>query len=173
MAGREPPEKEPAGFLERWSARKRAARQGDEPIAEPAEREATPPEKPTPEEAERALIDSLPDLDSLGPGSDFKPFMQKGVPARLRTAALRKLWRSNPVLANLDGLNDYDTDYTDKATVVPDLRTAYQVGRGFLNRVAPADAPPPETEVANTGSPHEPDPVESPPDPAAPPKRER
>jgi hypothetical protein len=33
----------------------------------------------------------------------------------LRQRALRKLWTTNPALAVLDGLNDYDLDYTDAA----------------------------------------------------------
>jgi hypothetical protein len=38
--------------------------------------------------------------------------MKQAVPEELRRLALRKLWRSDPVLANVDGLNDYDLDYT-------------------------------------------------------------
>lgn len=77
----------------------------------------------------------LPDPDMLKPGDDFAAFMQKQVPERLRRRALRKLWTSNPVLANLDGLLDYNDDFTDAATVLPDLRTAYEVGRGMYEHV--------------------------------------
>ena len=42
------------------------------------------------------------------------------------------MWQSNPTLAVLDGLNDYDEDYTDAALAVEVLQTAYKVGRGFL-----------------------------------------
>jgi hypothetical protein len=44
--------------------------------------------------------------------SDFTPFMRAGVPPALRNQALRLLWRLDPALANLDGLNDYDEDFT-------------------------------------------------------------
>ncbi|MDF1748944.1 MAG: DUF3306 domain-containing protein [Alphaproteobacteria bacterium] len=81
--------------------------------------------------AEKAKELGLPALDSLGPGSDFKAFMASTVPAQLRNLALRKLWRSNPVLANLDGLIDYGDDFTDAGTVVANMQTAYQVGRGY------------------------------------------
>ena len=37
-------------------------------------------------------------------GDDFSGFMARNVPDHLRRRALRKLWVSNPVLANLDGL---------------------------------------------------------------------
>lgn len=77
----------------------------------------------------------LPDPDTLQPGDDFSAFMAKAVPDRLRRRALRKLWLSNPVLANLDELVDYGEDYTDAATVVENLQTAYQVGKGMLARL--------------------------------------
>ncbi len=77
----------------------------------------------------------LKDPGLLEPGDDFAAYLQAAVPERLRRRALRRLWRSNPVLANLDGLVDHDEDYTDAATVVPDLQTAYQVGKGMLEHV--------------------------------------
>ncbi|MFU8777406.1 MAG: DUF3306 domain-containing protein, partial [Roseovarius sp.] len=45
----------------------------------------------------------LPDPDDLQMGDDFRAFLDKAVPERLRRRALRRLWVSNPVLANLDG----------------------------------------------------------------------
>lgn len=80
---------------------------------------------------EKAEELGLPDPESLGPGSDFKQFMAPDVPKQLRSLALRRLWRSNPVLANLDGLVDYGEDFTDAALVVANMQTAYQVGRGY------------------------------------------
>ncbi|TDE40056.1 DUF3306 domain-containing protein [Antarcticimicrobium sediminis] len=77
----------------------------------------------------------LPDPDTLESGDDFAAFMQQAVPERLRRRALRRLWTSNPVLANLDGLTDYSDDFTDAAMVVPDMRTAYEVGRGMYEHV--------------------------------------
>lgn len=77
----------------------------------------------------------LPDPDSLKMGDDFKVFMAKAVPDRIRRRALRTLWRSNPVLANLDSLVDYGQDFTDKAMAVENIQTAYQVGKGMLKHV--------------------------------------
>jgi len=77
----------------------------------------------------------LPDPDLLKMGDDFRAFMAKAVPERLRRRALRRLWVSNPVLANLDGLIDYAEDYTDSARVVANMKTAYQVGKGMLAHV--------------------------------------
>jgi hypothetical protein len=48
---------------------------------------------------------------------------------------LRRLWLSNPALANVDGLVDYGQDFTDSATVVENLQTAYQVGRGMTAHI--------------------------------------
>ena len=61
--------------------------------------------------------------------------MDKNVSSADRHKALRKLWVSNPVLANMDGLDDYCEDYTDAAVCLPKglMKTAYQYGRGFLN----------------------------------------
>ena len=77
----------------------------------------------------------LPDPETMQPGDDFSAFMSKAVPDRLRRRALRRLWRSNPVLANVDGLVDYGEDFTDSATVIGTLQTAYQVGRGMTAHV--------------------------------------
>lgn len=125
-----------------WS-RRRAAVQA-EAEAEAAVQRATEAVRAEQEHA-RALADKtdedlleelgLPDPDDLKPGDDFAAFMQKTVPERLRRRALRRLWTSNPVLANLDGLTDYSDDFTDAATVIPDMRTAYQVGRGMYQHV--------------------------------------
>ncbi|PXW66402.1 uncharacterized protein DUF3306 [Loktanella sp. PT4BL] len=74
----------------------------------------------------------LPDPDSLAIGDDFKAFMSKAVPEHIRKRALRKLWRSNPVLACVDGLNDYDDDYLAQSIGQDALKTTYQVGKGML-----------------------------------------
>ncbi|WP_112323218.1 DUF3306 domain-containing protein [Oceanibium sediminis] len=77
----------------------------------------------------------LPEPESLKEGDDFSVFMSGLVPETLRRRALRHLWRTNPALGALDGLVDYGADYTDSATVVADLQTAYQVGKGMLRHV--------------------------------------
>lgn len=77
----------------------------------------------------------LPDPDSLGEGDDFKVFLAKTVPARIRSRALRRLWLTNPVLANVDGLVDYGEDFTDGAKVLEAMQTAYQVGKGMTAHV--------------------------------------
>lgn len=119
-------------------------------------------EKP---DAEALAELNLPDPDALGRGDDFSAFMAKTVPERLRRRALRRLWISDPVLANLDELVDYGEDFTDAATIVENLQTAYRVGKGMLEHVqaqaeaAEADAPPGAADGADeTGERAEPGP---------------
>lgn len=85
-----------------------------------------------PEGVAEGVAEGLPDIDSLTAESDFTGFLRKDVPKALQRRALRKLWTSDPVLACLDGLNDYEEDFTDAATVVEGMKSSYQVGRGFL-----------------------------------------
>jgi len=99
---------------------------------EVAEREAALAER---DEAELLAELDLPDPDTLQAGDDFKAFLTDAVPARLKTRALRRLWMSNPVLANVDGLLDYGEDFTDAAMAVENIQTAYQVGKGMTAHV--------------------------------------
>lgn len=72
------------------------------------------------------------DFESLGKDSDYGAFMQDGVPDWAQQRALNKLWQSDEIFANLDGLNDYDEDFTAAAIGGQIVRTAYRVGKGFL-----------------------------------------
>ncbi|UWR91612.1 DUF3306 domain-containing protein [Phaeobacter inhibens] len=102
---------------------------------------------------------NLPDPDQMQQGDDFSVFLKETIPARLRTRALRRLWISNPVLANVDGLLDYGEDFSDSAMVIENLQTAYQVGKGMTAHVeelarqaeeaATAEAATDETDIAD------------------------
>jgi hypothetical protein len=137
-----------AGFFSRWSRRKREAEPEDD-TSEPAETaeiaddlpaadlpgddtdlEAAAEEEDPELEANRLAAEAV-DIDALTYADDFKIFLKSGVPVALRQRALRKLWRSNPILANVDGLNDYDEDFTNPAHKV--YKSLWQVGKGFLN----------------------------------------
>jgi hypothetical protein len=125
------------GFLSRWSQRKREAE-------EAAAREAVPPQEDDEAlpaapsaaagAAEEDAIDlrDLPDIDRLHAGSDFTVFMRSGIPGALKQRALRRLWQVDPAFNVICPLDDYNLDYTDAATVVPNLKTLYQVGRGMV-----------------------------------------
>ncbi|MFK7761751.1 MAG: DUF3306 domain-containing protein [Roseobacter sp.] len=77
----------------------------------------------------------LPDPQTLESGDDFAAFLNNDVPEHLRRVALRRLWRSNPVLACVDGLNEYDDDYRAAMLLQGPIKTAYQVGKGMLKHV--------------------------------------
>jgi hypothetical protein len=81
----------------------------------------------------------LPDPDAIELGTDITGFMRKEIPELLRRKALRALWRSNPVLAVLDGLNDYDEDFSNAATAVNGVQTLYKVGQGMFDKSARAN----------------------------------
>ena len=121
-----------------WSRRK-AAVATEERVRGEAELEVRAAEEQAaleerPDEEVLAELE-LPDPDSMKQGDDFSAFMSDAVPQRLRRRALRQLWRSNPVLANLDNLVDYGEDYTDAALVMENLQSAYQVGKGMLKHL--------------------------------------
>ena len=142
-----------------WTRRRAAAAQDRDARAQVSQRNARAardadlaamPE----EEALREL--GLPAPEGLEKGDDFAAFLREGVPEWLKRRALRRLWRVNPVLANVDGLVDYGHDYTDAATVVPNMATAYEVGRGMVAKVekvittVDADEPAPEPDEPMT-----------------------
>lgn len=114
-----------------WAKRKAAVAE-EESAVEPVE---DAPVEDTRTDAEMLEELGLPEPETLDDSESLKAFLDETVPARLKTRALRRLWRVNPVLANLDGLIDYGEDYTDAATVVENLQTAYQVGKGMLSHI--------------------------------------
>ncbi|WP_417725971.1 DUF3306 domain-containing protein [Roseovarius sp.] len=122
-------------FWSRRKARVEAEADAEARAAELQEQSARAAELEEKSDAELCEELGLPDPDTLQLGDDFRAFMSKAVPDRLRRRALRRLWVSNPVLANVDGLVDYADDYTDSAMVVENMKTAYQVGKGMLAHV--------------------------------------
>jgi len=142
---------EPRDF---WS-RRRAAVRAEEAAEATAQRAADDArataelERTAAEKSDAELLAELGlhDPDTMQMGDDFSVFLQRAVPARLRQRALRRLWRTNPVLANLDGLVDHGGAFTDAAVTVPDMRSAYEVGRGMVRHLA-ALAEAAETEAA-------------------------
>lgn len=121
-----------------WTLRKQAVKAEETKVAKAAlaqteAQERKLQDKRTDEELLEEL--DLPNPDTLQSGDDFSAFMSKAVPDRLRRRALRKLWGSNPVLANVDGLVDYGEDFSDGAMVIENLQTTYQVGKGMLRHL--------------------------------------
>jgi len=126
------------GFLSRWSARKTQIAKGED----------VPDEVPAPEIAEDDVVEDeedakltdaellekydLPDPEAVTEESGLEQFLNgKGLPGRVRQMALRRLWRLNPLFGVVDDMVEYGEDYTDAATVVEGMKTAYTVGKGY------------------------------------------
>ena len=144
-------ERDDDGFLDRWSRRKRGETSTGAPETETAD--AGPAAVAQPETQESAdtgdpeVVAKLPDLDSLTEESDFTAFLQDGVPEVIRRKALRRLWRLNPIFANLDGLNDYDEDFSALGIVAENIKTIYKVGKGYLDEDEDEDEDEAEAEA--------------------------
>ncbi|MEM8656177.1 MAG: DUF3306 domain-containing protein [Pseudomonadota bacterium] len=119
------------GTRDFWS-RRRAGVEAEEQALEAraAEAEVAKLEDQPDEEILAEL--NLPEPEALDSPEAVRDFLKAELPQRLKTRALRRLWRLNPMLANLDGLVDYGEDYTDAALVVENLQTVYQVGKGMV-----------------------------------------
>jgi uncharacterized protein DUF3306 len=106
-------------FLARWARRKHAAAAnarsqperedaGDETFAEPAA-----PSLPVGEGEPFVDTAGLPPIETLGAGSDIRPFMADGVPADLTRAALRRAWSADPAIRDFIGLSENSWDFND------------------------------------------------------------
>ncbi|MDX6752256.1 DUF3306 domain-containing protein [Geminicoccaceae bacterium 1502E] len=159
------------GFIGRWARRKAEVQRAAAPVTEPAPPAPAPvfeaAHEPSPEPTigdgpaaarppsqgagsapERAFDPaSLPPVESLTASSDYRDFLRAEVPAQLRRQALRHLWRSDPVFANLDGLLEHGEDYSTLGMVETKVSSAWKLGRGFAEELlrpdseAPAEAP--------------------------------
>ncbi len=133
-----------------WSRRKAAAQaeaQAEIDATQNAEAALTEAELAAKSDEELLAEVGLPEPEAAQTPEEVRAYLKASLPRRLKDRALRRLWRLNPVLANLDGLVDYGEDYTDAATVVENLQTVYQVGRGMLTKLEEIDEPEDETVV--------------------------
>ena len=131
------------GFLSRWSARKtqnaRAAAVPDDNLVKQSEANRAQAVQENDEEA--ALSDNellekyeLPNPNDVNEEAELDRFFDGKTPERLRQMALRRLWRINPFFGFVDDMVEYGEDYTDAATVIDGMQTAYQVGKGYLQK---------------------------------------
>jgi hypothetical protein len=105
----------PESLLARWSRRKSDARtsEGDAGNAS-HDREAfatrssvtQPSDVPPPFD-----LASLPTLDSIIAETDLRAFLDKGVPAELTVAALRRGWSADPAIRDFIGLSENSWDF--------------------------------------------------------------
>jgi len=124
---------EDKGFASRWSERKVAARESEDDTTPLPDEELAPVTEETDDELLTEEDFDDVDFEALDKSSDYTRFIKANVPAAIQKKALRKLWASDPVFEVLDGMNDYDEDFTGNGLAGKVLKTAYKVGRGFLS----------------------------------------
>ena len=142
VEAKEEAKEDEGGFLSRWSTRKNQIAKGED----------VPDEVPAPEIAGDAVVEDeedaklsdaellekydLPDPEGVTEESGLEQFLNgKGLPGSVRQMALRRLWRLNPLFGIVDDMVEYGEDYTDAATVVEGMKTAYTVGKGYKKDV--------------------------------------
>jgi hypothetical protein len=139
-----------SGFLTRWSMRKTHIAHGLE-VPEEADDDAAL----TADDADHQAADSdedaalsdaellekyeLPDPAEIEEEAGLDKFFDGKTPERLRQMALRRLWRINPFFGFVDDMVEYGEDYTDAATVIEGMQTAYQAGKGYLKQLIESD----------------------------------
>jgi Protein of unknown function (DUF3306) len=163
------------GFLGRWARRKQdAAREApksadvtpDTAQLDAAASAGAPQVASAPaiaDGSEPAAVEQrpLPSLDDIIPGADVTAFLQPHVPDALRTAALRKLWVTDPTIKTFIEMADYQWDFT-KPDSIPGWSSTLDgvdvqaMVEKIFNAVKPQDAP----EAATEGDP-EPEPSRS------------
>ena len=133
-------------FLSRWAKRKAEARkphQADDELPASAEEQAEAQTTTLPEtEEDEALSDEalcekyeLPHPEQCEQPEQLDEYFKKPLPDRLKQLAMRRMWRINPLFRFADEMVEYGENYTDAATVIPDMQTAYQVGKGYLEKL--------------------------------------
>ena len=133
--------KKEKSFLRRWSKKKSASKDtGNLSKLDTHNAEQNNKIKEENEEA-KLSIDELANKyevanpETLVSSVDLKEFMKKKLPDRLRQLALRRLWKVVPIYGEVSELVEYGEDFTDAATVVDGLQTAYVVGKGYVDKV--------------------------------------
>jgi len=125
-----------SSFINRWSDRKTAERddQSLEQVEIPEQSAvASSSEQGVTSDENITVPDDLPDINTLDKNSDFSLFMREGTPEHLKKLALKKLFTSDPAFSVLDGLNDYDEDYSMIGKVAEAVSSRYKPGKGMAD----------------------------------------
>ena len=148
-----PEDEHEGGFLQRWSKRKAAVKNEnltileDESLDEERRDEdkfgdAASTDTLEAAEGEDKLSDEdlcakyeLTHPDQCHEPEELDDFFNRSVPDRLKQLAMRRLWRLNPLFRFADEMVEYGENYTDAATVLPDMQTAYKVGKGYFDKL--------------------------------------
>ena len=134
-------------FLKRWSVNKSKSKDidvlndaSDLDSSETLNNEIAAEEKQIEEEL-KLTDDELADKyevinpDKVNSSVDLREILNKNIPDRLKQLALKRLWRIVPLYGEVSELVEYGEDFTDAATVIDNLQTAYVVGKGYLDKV--------------------------------------
>ena len=129
---------EKKSFLSRWSDKKSLSKESLSKVDDNTENIETQ----TQELEEEKLSDEelskkyeIENPENLNNPLDLKEILKKNIPDRLKQLALRKLWKVVPIYGEVSELVEYGEDFTDAATVVKNLQSAYVVGKGYIDKV--------------------------------------
>ena len=161
-------------FLARWSRRKRNVGDTNEQLKPEYDggdvsSEASPASVSPGENKPAFDPASLPPIETIGAGSDIRPFLAVGVPADLTRAALRRVWLSDPKIRDFVGLSENSWDFNTPGAMAGfgpiDKEEAARVLTRLLgecdNTAVAAHAPPMPSQTDKAeASPSEPRPVE-------------
>src|SRR5262249_56948737 len=76
------------------------------PAAPGARGRPAAPDAPPAREPQPPSMPELPPIDAIDANTDIRAFLQKGVPADLTRAALRRAWSSDPAIRDFVGLSE-------------------------------------------------------------------
>jgi hypothetical protein len=144
-----------ASVFQRWSDRKAKVRQGvNISDQEKPELEGYPNDKASDKTSDKDGIAShdadsdahlsdtemlekweLPDPTDVHDEDKLDAFFKEGIPDRLKQLAMRRLWKINPFFGRVDEMVEYGEDYTDAATVIEGMKSAYEVGKGYTAKL--------------------------------------
>jgi hypothetical protein len=106
---------DPENVLARWSRRKSDARAGERDVGPaPHDNDAGTPGSGSvvPSDISPPVdLASLPALDSITSETSLRAFLDKGVPAELTAAALRRGWSADPAIRDFVGLSENSWDF--------------------------------------------------------------
>jgi len=141
MAEEEGPTRLKRSFSERLRRKSQVAR--GEAVPDMPE-SSLPPDAvaPTDETDEEAALSDeellakygVDDPEAIEDEDKLDALLKDQFPDRIRQMALRRMWRLNPLFRFADEMVEYGENYTDAATVIDGMQTAYQVGKGYLQR---------------------------------------
>ncbi|MDC1383824.1 DUF3306 domain-containing protein, partial [Candidatus Puniceispirillum sp.] len=121
------------GFLSRWSARKnQVANSGVVNDKKSSELIEDVDALNVVEDENEGLTDTellekyeLPNPSGVTDETGLSRFLDGDIPERLRQMALRRIWHLNPSFGVVCDMVEYGEDYTDAATVIEGMQTAY------------------------------------------------